>query len=160
MEYFLSNNISMAIITESWLQNNEEDACMLSTSEFCTSPFSAIPSNRQDRQGSGILLVHKKSYKANLIDEVFTCSFQATKFRIQIDNCNVTLLSIYHPPYSTTNPVTNRMFIDDIIEWICDQLVMSDDDNKLIILGDFNIHVNDKSDENAHNFMDIIMALV
>ena len=26
VEYFLSNNISMAIITESWLQNNEEDA--------------------------------------------------------------------------------------------------------------------------------------
>ena len=36
---------------------------------------------------------------------------------------------------------------------------MSDHDNKLIILGDFNIHVNDKSDENAQNFMDIIMAL-
>ena len=72
VEYLLSNNISMAIITESWLQNNEEDACRLSTSEFCTSLFSAISSNRQDRKGGGILLVHKKSYKANLIDEVFT----------------------------------------------------------------------------------------
>ena len=72
VEYFLSNNISMAMITESWLQNNEEDACRFSTSEFCTSLFSAIPSNNQDRKGGGILLVHKKSYKANLIDEVFT----------------------------------------------------------------------------------------
>ena len=36
---------------------------------------------------------------------------------------------------------------------------MSDHDNKFIILGDFNIHVNDESDVNAHNFMDIIMAL-
>ena len=73
VEHFLSNNISMAIIMESWLQNTEEDACRLSTSEFCTSLFSAIPSNRQYRKGGGILLVHKKSYKANLIDEVFTC---------------------------------------------------------------------------------------
>ena len=51
------------------------------------------------------------------------------------------------------------MFIDDFTEWICDQLVTTDHDNKLIILGDFNIHVNDESDENASNFMDIIMAL-
>ena len=159
VEYFLSNNISMAIITESWLQNSEEDACRLSTSEFYTCLFSAVPSNRQDRKGGGILLVHKKSYKVNLIEEVFTHSFQAAKFRIQIDNCNVNLLSIYHPPYSTVNPVTDRMFIDDFTKWICDQLVMSDHDNKLIILGDINIHVNDESDENAHNFMDIIMAL-
>ena len=72
VEYFLSNNISMAIITESWLQNNKEDACRLSTSEFSTSLFSAIPSNMQDRKGGGILLVHKNSYKANLIYEVFT----------------------------------------------------------------------------------------
>ena len=51
------------------------------------------------------------------------------------------------------------MFIDDLTEWICDQLVTTDHDNKLIILGDFNIHVNDQSYENAGNFRDIIMAL-
>ena len=119
VEYFLSNNISMAIITESWLQNNEEDACRLSTSKFCTSLFSAIPSNRQDRKGGGILLVHKKSCKANLMEDIFTCSFQAAKFKIQIDNCHITLLSLYQPPYSAVNPVTDRMFIDDFTEWIC-----------------------------------------
>ena len=42
VEYFLSNNFSMAIIMKSWLQNNEEDACRLSASKFCTSLFSAI----------------------------------------------------------------------------------------------------------------------
>ena len=159
VEYLLSNNISMAIITESWLWNNEEDASRLSTSEFCTGLFSAVPSNRQDRKGGGILLVHKKSYKVNVVDEVFTGSFQTTKFKIQIDNCNVTLISIYPPPYSMANPVTDGMFIDDFTKWICDQLVVSDHDNKLIILGDFNIHINDELNEIAHNFMDIIMAL-
>ena len=51
VDYFLNNNISIAIITESWLQNTKEDACRLSTSEFSTGLFSAIPSNRQDRTG-------------------------------------------------------------------------------------------------------------
>ena len=91
VEYFLSNNINIAIITESWLQSTKEYACRLSTSEFNTGLFSAIPSNRQDRTGGGILLVHKKSYKADLIEEVFTCSFQAAKFKVQVDRCNITL---------------------------------------------------------------------
>ena len=51
VDYFLSNNINVAIITESWLQITEDDACRLSTSEFNTGIFSAIPSNRQDRTG-------------------------------------------------------------------------------------------------------------
>ena len=142
----------MAIITKSWLQNTEEDACRLTTSEFSTGIFSAIPSDRQDRMGGGILMVHRKSYKADLIDEVFTCSFQAAKFKMQVNKCNIILLSIYHPPYSAVNPVTEKMFIDDFSEWICDQLVITDHGNKLLILGDFNIHVNDESDENAGNF--------
>ena len=36
---------------------------------------------------------------------------------------------------------------------------MSEHGNKLPILGDFNIHMNDKFDENAGNFKDIIMDL-
>ena len=98
VDYFLSNNINLAIITESWLQSTKEDACRLSTSEFNTGLFSAIPSNRQDRTGGGILLVHKKSYKAYLIEEVLTYSFQAAKFKVQVHRCSLTLLAIYHPP--------------------------------------------------------------
>ena len=50
------------------------------------------------------------------------------------------------------------MFIDDFTKWICDQLIMSEHGNKLLILSYFNIHMNDKFYENAGNFMDIIMA--
>ena len=145
VDYFLSNNISMAIITETWLWDTEEDACRLSTSEYSTGLFSTIPSNRQNRMGGGILLVHRKSYKAELINEVFACSFQAAKFRIQVNKCNIILLSIYHPPYSVMTS--------------CNQLVITDHGNKLLILGDFNIHMNDESDGNAGNFRDIIMVL-
>ena len=38
-------------------------------------------------------------------------------------------------------------------------LIMSEHRNKLLIPGDFNIHMNDEFDENACNFMDIIMVL-
>ena len=108
VDYFLSNNINTAIIAQSWLQSTKEDACRLSTSEFNTGLSSAIPSNRQDRTGGGILLVHEKSYKANHIEEVFTCSFQAAKFKVQVDRCNIILLAIYHLLCFTGNPVTEQ----------------------------------------------------
>ena len=156
VDYLLSNNIKITIITESWMQSTEEEAYRLSTSEFNTCLFSAMPSNRQDRTGGGILLVHKKSYKANLIEEVFTCSFQAAKFKVQVDGCDITMLAIYNLPHSTVNPVTEIMFINDFTEWICDQLIISEHRNKLFILGDLNIHVNEEFDENAGNFMYIM----
>ena len=93
------------------------------------------------------------------MEEVFTHSFQAAKFKVQADRCNIILLAIYHPLYSLVNPVTERMFIDDFTKWICDQLIMSEHGNKLLMLGDSNIHLNDEFDENAGSFMDIIMAL-
>ena len=111
VDYFLSNHISIAIITESWLQSTKEDVCRLSTSEFNTGLFSAIPSNRQDRTSGGILLVHKKSYKADHLEEVFTHSFQAAKLKGQVNKCNITLLAICHPSYSAVNLVTEKMFI-------------------------------------------------
>ena len=97
VDYFLSNNINTAIITKSWLQSTKEDACRLSTYEFNTGLFSVIPSNSQERTSGGMLLVHKKSYKAHLIEEVFTHSFQAAKFMVQEDGCNITLLAILSP---------------------------------------------------------------
>ena len=121
---------------------------------------STSPHHQENTTEGGILLVNKKSCKADLLEEVFTHSFQAAKFKVQVNKCNITLLAIYHPPYSAVNPVTVKMFINDFTEWICDQHIVTEHGNKLLILGDFNIHVNDEFDENAGNFMDIIMALV
>ena len=51
------------------------------------------------------------------------------------------------------------MFINDFTKWIFNQLIISEHGNKLFILGDFNIHMDDEFDENVGNFTDIIMAL-
>ena len=57
VDYFLSNNINIAIITKSWLQSTKEDACRLNISEFNTGLLTTIPSNRWDRTIGGILLI-------------------------------------------------------------------------------------------------------
>ena len=47
------------------------------------------------------------------------------------------IIAIYHPLYSIKYPVTNAMFIDDITEWLPDQLVQS---NNVVEAGEKYMH--------------------
>ena len=70
-------------------------------------------------------------------------------------NKHFTIIGLYYPPYSPINP-TNNIFIDEIIELLTDVLPSS---NNHIILGDFNLHVSDQDDVDAHIFSNFMEAL-
>ena len=53
------------------------------------------------------------------------------------------MIGIYHPLYSGYNLTTNNMFLDDLTEWLAESLV---NDKNIIIMGDFNIHINKRED--------------
>ena len=70
---------------------------------------------------------------------------------------NVTLVAMYHPPYSSKAPITNSMFIDDITNWLPDRLIKYND---VVLIGDLNIHLNDcTSDDDAGIFSDMVEAM-
>ena len=68
----------------------------------------------------------------------------------------MTVVAIYHPPYSTQHPITNTIFIDEIMEWLPQVLT---NHNNIIIARDFNLHVNDESDTDASIFIDTMEAM-
>ena len=70
-------------------------------------------------------------------------------------NKHLTIIGIYHPPYSPINP-TNNIFIDEIIELLTEVLPSS---NNHIILEHFNLHVSDQDDVDAQIFSDSMEAL-
>ena len=73
------------------------------------------------------------------------------------NNDNITLSVVYHPPYTTSNPITNTTFIDEFTEWLTDQIVSYDN---VYITGDFNIHINNTIlDDEASAFVDFMEAL-
>ena len=70
---------------------------------------------------------------------------------------DLTIIGIYHPPYSSSNTFTNDQNLDDFIEWLVD--VLSSYSN-IIICGDFNIQVNNCDvDPEAQIFLNTIEAL-
>ena len=74
-------------------------------------------------------------------------------------NCNSKtfhLHGIYHPPPGTTDHITNTMFIDDITEYLTSKL---QEKSNNIILGDFNMHIDDSSSNDTIIFNDTMATL-
>ena len=76
-------------------------------------------------------------------------SFQFAIWKIKSGNQCVFVVSIYRPPYRTTNQIT------DFAEWIPYITIQY---KFTIVLGDFNIHVNDSMDVNANILQDAMAA--
>ena len=67
---------------------------------------------------------------------------------------NITVTGIYHPP--PKNAITNRMLIDDVTDHLITLLSTATNN---IILGDFNMHINDTNSNDACTFLDTFTAL-
>lgn len=60
---------------------------------------------------------------------------------------------IYRPPPSSSNGLTNTFFFNEFSSFL--KLTISSP-GKLVITGDFNLHVDDKSDPSALKHLDIL----
>ena len=69
----------------------------------------------------------------------------------------MTIIAVYHPPYSSRCPVTNSMFIDDFIERLPSQLVRC---SNILLAGDFSICMNKAAiDDESGFFVSAIEAM-
>ena len=82
-------------------------------------------------------------------------SFQFARWAITSTSKH-TIIGIYRPPYSINNQFTLSSFLDEFTNWMADQILIS---KKIILMGDFNIHINRKNDNDAQTFINTIEAL-
>ena len=71
-------------------------------------------------------------------------------------NKTITIIGVYRPPAisGVLNSVT--AFTDDFMDIVQDELI---NNNNLLILGDFNIHVDDEENVDAQSFMDCMNSM-
>ena len=82
--------------------------------------------------------------------------FQYAVWKVKTHGNSVTFIAIYRPPYSVTNQETVSKFMDEFTVWLAS--ILSSFSN-MMVLGDFNIHINDENDNEAGFFVDTIIAL-
>ena len=139
LTYLNTSHTNAFILTETWLRSTDSDKALPTCISLNTNNYRMIASNRKNRCGGELALVHKVTLPEKTLTAGETRSFKYAKWSTRVPGLNMVIIAIYHSPYSIKYPVTNAMFIDDITEWLLDQLVQS---NNIVVAGDFNIHIN------------------
>ena len=83
-----------------------------------------------------------------------TRSFEYATWLLVMKKKNITVTGIYHP--ALKNTITNSMFINDITDYLISLLPTATNN---IILGDFNMHINDSNSNDAWIFKDTFTTL-
>ena len=150
----IHSNLDIIIITESWLKDTEFDQNWVQGCDFNRSPFQCHLADRRGRTGGGLMLICKSTRDVKEIQSQNTRSFEHTSWSVSINNKSLTITGIYHPP--PKDGITNSMFINDVTEHLSELLINKQNN---IILGNFNMHINDPFDPEAGIFNDTMSAL-
>ena len=152
--YLREKRSDFAVITETWLDDSNLTMEWVKTCDLNMDPYRTKVQNQSGRKGGGIALVCKLhlNIKENIRGTKKTFEFASRKISGWKKVFN--MLAIYHPPDSNGNGV--NAFIDKIAIFLIDFLVKYTD---TIIMGDFNMHINDPTDRDATVFMDSFEAM-
>ena len=152
LHQLIDKDIDIMIVTETWL--TKDDTIWLEACDLNKDTYRIHSAHRQNGRGGGLALIHRTTNNTKLIAHGQTRSFEYATWQLTTKKNNITITGIYHPP--PKNTITNSMFIDDITEHLITLLSTATNN---IILGDFNMHINDVNSNDACTFVDTFTAL-
>ena len=152
MENSKLESIDILAITETWLTDSEEDKAWIKTSGLEDHGYSFHTHNRSDRRGGGLGLWHRKEYQATKIDHIPNYqTLEQAGWVLATKDRTITIVVIYHPPGNTPTRL-----LDEVSELV--QYYFTNHKN-LVILGDFNVAVQDLNNPDSLAFKDTMEAL-
>ena len=112
------------------------------------------PLRNNGKRGGGLAIIYKDSLEIKKIEEKHANTYQSAKWKTSVKNTHIYILGIYRPPQSNAaTPISN--FTEEFLEDIQDDVIQC---AILVILGGFNIHINDQNDNEAQSFIDCLAA--
>ena len=129
-DHVIQANVDLVFLCETWLRpkGDESDCAALTPPGFC---LKSLP--QMSGVGGGLAVLYRNSLTKNIAvsnrDFVFTAS-EICEVRISHDSHTVVFLSVYRPPPSRKNKLTNAMFLkqfSDLLESYvsCDRLFVA-----------------------------------
>ena len=88
---------------------------------------------RSIKRGGGIAIIYNNAIKCELISNSITESFEFGKWKVNSSGNSLTIIDIYHPPYSSIKQITSAAFLDAWGDFLAENI---DDCNNCIIAGD------------------------
>ena len=106
------------------------------------------------KKGGGLALIYRNSTEILVEDGTGDCqtSFEYAIWKWSIKNKNIILVGVYRPPDLTTI----NEFHNDFLDFVGNLRLKY---RNIVILGDFNIHINNADSEDTHQFLQTIQAM-
>ena len=141
LEYLTDNNFDACILTETWLKDTDKHVVWVNCLSLNTNSHRIIISNRPR---GGLALVYKSSFSVKTLVQGVKKSFKYAVWSLITDSISLAIIAIYRPQYLMKNPVIFSTFTDEFSDWVANHLTKH---NNIIIGGDFNVHINNMSEE-------------
>ena len=147
-EFIVSNDVDIMIITETWIASIDD----IVIGQITPIGYSYRIANRTDRYGGGIIVIYKSdiSFSKEIIQEHL--SFENLKTNIELNNQQISLICIYRP--SSDN--RKRIFMNEFQDYIGDIVLKTE---RFLIIGDFNLHIDNALDSHAAQFLELLESL-
>jgi exonuclease III len=153
LEYINDSKTSICVITETWLRDGE-DNCWLEGTMLNQNGLHCETKNRKNRKkkrGGGLACITDNSMKITNIKSNNTLSFEHAIWKITESSQELHIFAVYRPPDDSINN-----FIDEFLETLTETVLNY---KNLIILGDFNLRINDDTEIESQMFIDAMYAL-
>ena len=120
LEDFKTNAVDLSVLTETWLDNTENDKARLLSSPLNTDGLKIYIKNRIGNKG-GIALVSSDKYKVNALTLAEPDRFEAQVWKVEVyKDIILTIVGVYRPPYSVRNGNMVTKFLDEFTPWMVD----------------------------------------
>ena len=151
-DFIFEHNIDILCITETWLKSNCSDNLVLS--ELLPPGYDVLHIPRPcGRRGGGVGLVFKSTLKISMIEKEEFDSFEHMVVKLKCESTSYTIVIVYRPPCSKRNQLTYESFCCEFPSLLENVMI---DKSRLLILGDFNIPMDNPEHPKTAKFNDIL----
>ncbi len=140
----------MLALTETWLTSSDTVAA----GDITPQGYSLHHVPRNGRRGGGIAVIYRAGFSLRTdVGHPVTTTFESTSVLIHNVTSSFRLVVVYRPPRSKKNAHTFTDFLSELTD-VIDRIAT--DQPNLLLVGDFNIHVDDADCREARLFRDCL----
>ncbi len=150
-EYILEHNFDLFYIVESWFKNKGDEVPIgdMIPEGYV---FKHIPRIARNR-GGGIGIIHKKHIQLKKESQPPTTSMEIMETTININARRITCITVYRPESSAIHKYTMSTFFTEFENLLTHYILTKDE---LLIMGDFNFHMNKPNKPNVNRMIEIL----
>ena len=158
VDHVIEEELDIAAFTETWLKSDGSD-CMVE-GDLCPPGFKLVlqshssHSNDKKNRKGGVGILFKENIKQKNVERSHSPkSFDYIESILYTHGSPLHLIVIYRFPPNAKNKLTVNQFLDEFSSFLEEKILTT---SRLLIVGDFNFHVDNINDKNAEHFLSVL----